>query len=1019
MKIFLQAWFKALDRYFPLLICGMLLLVGVGIKIVMESEIQAFPNFTNTQVQVITQLAGKAPEEIERLVTQQVELGTAGIRGLQNTRSVSVFGLSVVTLTFGDGVIVQDARIAVSQRIAGLNLPPNAEVSLSPESTPIGEVFRYVIRGSATIDEERLVQDWTIERKLKKIPGVADVVTFGGIRKVAEVRLEPQRLKSFGLDLNKVAEIISQSQGNAGGSPISQGQESTLVRVLGMYEDYDDLSNSMLTAVNSVPVRVKDLGEVRSGSDLRYGQVGYKHEDDLVEGIILLRNGYDTVTTCEEIRNVVADLNKDLKLKGMQIEPIYDRTELIHASEHTVMHNMVTGIVLVIILLILGLGMSVWRLTLAVALLIPLSLIFALVGVKIFGLTPNLISLGAIDFGILVETAIFAAEALLGAKVFELAGKARDEKSITVLSVILGPAFLSALLLAIAFIPILTLTGVEGRIFKPLGVTLICAVAAAQVLTLLLIPLALKFVPHLKDEGHPPLEKLSHKIIESIEAKLAPVINKKRLFFGSSAALLFSVVFLFMIMGKEFMPTMNEGALYIRVIAPPSVSLKTSVELAKNIRIELEKIPEARAIVTQVGRPDDGTDINGPEIIEALIRLHSPEEWNGLTIQDIITKVEGTLEGFVGIQYSVSQPIKDNVDEAISGVKGDLVLKFYGRNLDELVSTAEKAQVIISKIPGVDSAMVDPIRGQPELRFTINKEIISRFGLRAFDIGTSLETALLGKDAGNFLDKEGRLIPILVKPLIEKEMTQDVLKTIPILNNSGTSFPLGDLVTVSQVEGISRIYRDQGIRTLALKVNVTKRAVVGFVNEAKHILSKELKLPPEIKTAWAGSFENAQRASTHLMIMVPLCFFFIGLLILSWYQSFSLTCILFWEIPFALIGALLLLTIFGLNLSISAASGLVVVLGLALLNGMMYLEKYKVHFDAIKALKESGAGIVLSALVAIAGLVPASLSKSIGSETAKPFAVAILGGLISSLILTLILLPVFAHQTRKLKRNKD
>jgi cobalt-zinc-cadmium resistance protein CzcA len=1013
MKIFLKSWFAALDRFLPLLICLLLLLIGIGIKIVVESEIQAFPNFTNTQVQVITQLPGKAPEEIERLVTLQVELGVAGIRGLQNTRSVSVFGLSVVTLTFEDGVIVQDARIAVSQRINDMKLPPGADSSLSPESTPIGEIFRYVIKGSATLEEQRLVQDWMIERKLKKVPGVADVVTFGGVRKVAEVRLEPQRLKTFGLDLNKVADIISESQGNAGGSPMKQGQEATLVRVLGMYENYSDLGASMLTSVNNVPVRVQDIGEVRSGHDLRYGQVGYKTDNDLVEGIILLRNGYDTVKTCEEIQEVVKNLNKDLSSKGIQIEPIYNRTELIHASEHTVLHNMVTGIVLVIILLILGLGMSVWRLTLAVALLIPLSLVFALVGVKFFNLTPNLISLGAIDFGILVETAIFAAEALLGSKVFHLVGKERDEKSVDVLSVILGPAFLSALLLAIAFIPILTLTGVEGRIFKPLGVTLICAVAAAQILTLLLVPLALKFVPKLKDEGHPPLEVLSHKFIHYITHKIGPLLPQRKVLFGAGGGLILLVIALFLTLGKEFMPTMNEGALYIRVIAPPSVSLDTSVELAKKIRQELETIPQARAIVTQVGRPDDGTDINGPEIIEALVRLHPPEQWNGLSIQDIIVQMEKKLSNFVGIQASVSQPIKDNVDEAISGVKGDLVLKFYGKNLDELVTNADKAAVIIRRINGVDSAIVDPIRGQPELRFKVNKEIISRFGLRVFDIASSLETALLGKNAGNFLDEEGRFIPILVKPLLEKEMNQNVLKTIPILNNSGTSFPLGDLVDVSQVEGISRIYRDQGVRTLAVKVNISKRAVVGFVHEAKKILHKELVLPEGMKTAWAGSFENAQRASKHLMIMVPLCFFFIGLLVLSWYQSFPLTCILFWEVPFALVGALSFLMLFGLNLSISAASGLVVVLGLALLNGMMFLEKYKIHKDSLRALNEAGAGIILSASVAIAGLVPAALSKSIGSETAKPFAVAILGGLVSSLILTLILLPIFSHQTKK------
>lgn len=1013
MKNFLNIWFKALDKYFPLVFCLLLLLVGAGIKVVLESEIQAFPNFTNTQVQVITQLPGKAPEEIERLVTLPVEVGTSGIRGLVKSRSVSVFGLSVVTLIFDDHTVPQDARIAVSQRITDLELPNGAETSLSPESTPIGEIFRYVIRGRASIDEERLVQDWTIERKLKKIPGVADVVTFGGIRKVAEVKLEAQRLKAFGLDLDKAAELIGQNQGNAGGSPIKQGQESTLVRVLGLHEDYTDIASSMITSTDGVPLRVRDIGEVKSGHDLRFGQVGYKGEDDLVEGIVLLRNGYDTSVTCNEIRQLISELNVNLAPKGIEIEPIYDRTELISASQHTVMHNMVTGVLLVIILLVLGLGMSAWRLTLTVAVIIPLSLVFALVGVKIFNLTPNLISIGAIDFGILVETAIFASEALLAYKVFNHVGSDRTEKSIDVLSKILGPAFLSAILLAIAFIPILTLTGVEGRIFKPLGVTLICAVLSAQVLTLLLLPVAIRFIPKLGQSKEPPLEKLSHSFVHFISSRIKPLMASNSIFFGCGGAIVGLVILIFLLIGKEFMPTMNEGAIYIRVIAPSSVSLDTSVDLARNIRKKLETLPQARAIVTQVGRPDDGTDINGPEIVEALVRLLPPEEWGDKDIQDLISDIENKLNEFVGVEYSVSQPIKDNVDEAISGVKGDLVLKFYGNTLDELITTAEKAASIIKTIDGVDSAQVDPVRGQPELRFKINKEITSRYGLRTSDVGTALETSLLGKKAGNFLDREGRLIPILVKPLVEGDMSINTLKTIPVLNNIGVSYPLGDLVDSTLVEGVSRIYRDQGTRTLAVKVNVTKRAVVGFVKEATEKLNKELKLPSGMKSQWAGSFENAQRASNHLMIMVPLCFFFIGLLVHAWYQEISLTFILFWEIPFTLIGALLFLLSFGLNLSISAASGIVVVLGLALLNGMMYLEKFKIHQDALRALNESGAGIILSASVAIAGLVPAALSHSIGSETAKPFAVAILGGLISSLFLTLILLPLFAHQMKR------
>lgn len=1017
MKNFLKAWFAIIDRFFPLVLCTLVLLVGIGVKIVIDSEIQAFPNFTNTQVQVITQLPGKAPEEIERLITSPVEVGTAGIRGLIKSRSISVFGLSVVTLIFDDHTVPQEARLLVSQRVADLNLPPGAEASLSPESTPIGEIFRYVLKGKASVDEERLVQDWTIERKLKKIPGVADVVTFGGLRRVAEVRLEPQRLKAFNLDLEKVASLVDENQGNAGGSPIKQGQESSLVRVLGLYENYSDLSSSMLTTINGTPLRIRDVGEVKSGHDLRFGQVGYKNQDDLVEGIVLLRNGYDTTRTCVEIRKVIADLNKELASKGIEIEPIYDRTELIEASQHTVGHNMVTGVILVIVILALGLGLVAWRLTLTVAIIIPLSLIFALVGVKIFGLTPNLISIGAIDFGILVETAIFASEALLAYKVFQHTGAERTGKSIDVLSKVLGPALLSAALLAIAFIPILTLTGVEGRIFKPLGVTLIFAVLSAQLLTLLLIPMVVKFVPKLEIVKEPPLERWSHSLIYYVSNKLESLLSKRRLFYGVGGGLIIIVIAFFLLMGKEFMPTMNEGAIYVRVIAPASVSLDTSVDLARSIREKLGTIKETKAIVTQVGRPDDGTDINGPEIIEALVRLKSPDEWGDKNIQDLIHEIEKKLDSIVGVEYSVSQPIKDNVDEAISGVKGDLVLKFYGKQLDKLVETAEKASLIIKKIDGVDSAQVDPIRGQPELRFKVNKEITSRYGLRASDIGDALEASLLGKRAGNFLDEENRLIPILVKPLIDGGMNVNTLKTIPVLSNTGVSYPLGDLVDSSLVEGISRIYRDQGVRTLAVKVNVTKRAVVGFVKEATEKLKKELVLPEGMSSEWAGSFENAQRASNHLMIMVPLCFFFISLLVHAWYRDLTLTLILMWEIPFALVGSLLFLGMFGLNLSISAASGVVVVLGLALLNGMMFLEKFKFHFDAIRALKESGAGIILSALVAIAGLVPASLSHSIGSETAKPFAVAILGGLISSLILTIVFLPLVSHQMKNAKRS--
>lgn len=997
-----------INKKFPLYLALLIGILGFGGYIAWQSEIEAFPDVTNVQVQVITQFPGKASEEVERQITIPLETVTNGLPGLINQRSISMFGLSVITLTFDDNVQSKQARLDVNMRLSDVDLPANAEVGLSPDSTPVGEIFRYTIEGNHSIDELRLIQDWTVVRELKSIQGVADVVVFGGKRRTIDVIVDSEKLKEFNLEFGDIVHELSQNNLNAGGGLIGRGDQGFLVRSLGLFEEPQTLENAVVATRDQIPIRVNDIGTVQYGSKPRLGKVGLNEKDDVVEGIVLLRKNSDTIGTCERIKERVKYLNENGLPEGVKIRQISDRTELIEKSSHTVYHNIVFGIILVCTLLIIGFGWHFWKLVLAVVMIIPFALIAAFVGVSWAGFHPNLISLGAVDFGIIVETAIFCAEAVI-AGLSHLDKKAsEEEKNTTIvesLREVIGPALLCAFLLIIAFIPILSLSRVEGRIFRPLGITLISALIGGQIGALLFVPLAAKLSPIHSHFGSWQ-ERYSHILFAKIEMWTRPLARLKNLKLITIGGFLLFIGAFYSYLGKEFLPSLNEGSIYIRVIAPATINRDIATKLAQKVRSIIKELPEVRDVVSQTGRPDDGTDVNGFDTIESFVTLIPPDEWKSAsTLEGLTTILQKKLSVLQGIEVSFSQPIKDNVDEAISGVKGELVIKIFGPKTEELQKLGETIEAIVKKEEGAQDVAVERLFGQPELRFIMDHDLLGSYGLTVSDAAETLENSLVGKFATRMMDPSNRFIDVMVKPSLPEKPTTTSLENLNVRTGVGPKIYLRDVTQRKLTSGVTRVYREMGERRVAVKISVRGKAIVDFVKTADHKIRQKVKFPPYYRMVWAGSFENANRAGKQLSIVVPICLAAIIILLQTWFGNWRLVGLLLLELPFGVSGSLMGLALWGLNLSISAAAGVIVLIGISLLTGMMYVSDWVKTKNAWLSLKNKGLSILVSSGVAITGLIPAAFSNGIGAETAKPFAVAILSGLISSLFFTLCLLP--------------
>jgi cobalt-zinc-cadmium resistance protein CzcA len=989
-----------------------------GISAYQRLPIEAYPDVTNVQVQIITLFPGHAAEEVERLVTIPVENEMNGIPKRAAMRSVSLFGLSVVTIVFEDDANGDYVRNQAFQHLSAVNLPPGAQASLSPDATPVGEIYRYSLVASNGCPpvELKSLEDWVVERRLRTVPGVVDVVGFGGPTKQYQVLIDPAKLKSYGLSLKQVFDALSNGNRNAGGSYIEHGPEMYVVRGLGFVRNTDDIAAIAVDTRNGTPIRISDLGTVTTGERLRLGRVGKTAEgqddDDVVQGIVLLRKGENALDVLKALRSKVEEINRHDLPAGIRIVPHYDRTDLIERTLHTVRGNMIEGITLVLMVLILFLGLGNFRSALVVALVVPLSLLGAFLLLDLRGIPANLISMGAIDFGIIVDSAVVVIENLLRL-LEEKKDKIRSLPATIVeaVSQMGRPILFSKAILLTAFIPLYTLQRVEGKIFRPMALTLTFALVVGTILALTAVPVLASFAVKRKIASHESW--LVRTLLRFYRPALDRALGARYWVLGGALASLAIAGVCVHAIGSEFLPKLDEGALWVRVLMPQSISPTESAALVRKMRAMLASFPEVKTVVNQLGRPDDGTDVNGFETAEYYVDLKPRSEWKTASNrEDLCEAMNRKLSTIPGLEYQFSQVIEDNVNEAVSGIKGELGIKIFGEDPEQLQALADKIADVIKRIPGAADVGTEELLGQPQIQIAVDRAAIARAGLSVSDVQSVVETALGGAVATQVLEGERsfdlvvKLIPRAVSDLIS-------IRNIPVFGSSGERLTLGALASVDVRPGFARIYREENARRIAVKLSVRGRDLGSLVAEAQRKV-EAIHLPPGYRLEWTGSFENQQRAVKRLEIIVPITLAAIFFLLFTAFDSAKLAFLILLNVPFAAVGGILALPLAGLTLSVSALVGFIALFGVSVQNGVLLVERIRqlrregfatpsaVHEGAVSRVRP----VVMTAAMAALGLLPAALSHGVGAETSRPFAVVIIGGLVTATLLTLFILPI-------------
>ncbi|HEX4328325.1 MAG TPA: CusA/CzcA family heavy metal efflux RND transporter [Burkholderiales bacterium] len=1017
------------QRLFVLL--AIVALMFFGVRAVGNLPIEAFPDVQDVQVQIVTQYRGQAPEEVERAVSLPIEIGMAGTPFLTQVRSVSITGLSVVTLTFADGTNDYFARQQVTERLNEVSLPTGVNSSLGPLATAVGEIYRYVLEVPKAMPEyeARAIQDWVIQPRLRMVQGVADVVSFGGSVKEYQIRVDPYKLKRYNVTLDQVSQALSNNSGNFGGGLLRRGAEALVIRGIGLFGNLDDIGRTVITSRNGNTVLVSDIGDVQVGGRVRSGYVAYaginseenakKYESDsIVQGIVVMTKGQNAAKIVDSLKERVTEIQERLPA-GVRIRPVYDRTQLINHTVSTVGENLTVGATLVIAILIIFLRN--WRAALIVAAVIPLSLLFAFIMMDARGVSANLISLGAVDFGIIIDSAVVVVEALM----VKLA-HARDDtnphndsiswRMTTLRNTVteLGhPILFSKGIIILAFLPIFTFQRVEGKIFSPVAFTLSFALLGAIILTLTLVPTLLSYnmrTNNLAEKHVAWMQKLQTGYRNLLE-RLAGV---RLLVAGASVGLLVLTLALVPLLGSEFLPKLDEGNIWLTISMPPQTSLGQTKEIERTVRAILTGYPEVKQVVTQVGRPDDGTDPKGPNNLEILAELQPRGTWHFASKDALITDMSKKIRSMPGIPTNFSQVIQDNVEEALSGAKGEIVVKVYGPDLEILQDKADQIVDILSSIRGATDVGSLKIGGQTELSIRMDRAKIARLGVNINDVGNAIQTALAGSAVSTFYEGDRRFDVTLRLALPFRDAVDDVSNLQVPLPGGSNTVALAEVATIEIRQGASRIGRENGGRLIPVKVNLIDRDQGSFVAEAQARVAKEVNVPPGYYVTWGGQFENQQRALKRLTVIVPISLFSIFALLFWAFKSMKKALLVLMMIPFTAIGGFAGLALAGLHVSISAAVGFIAVAGISVQNGVIMLEHIIELFRNGTPFKEaisSGAvnrlrPILMTALMAGLGLLPAAISKGIGSETQQPFAVVIVGGIVSATIFTLILLPL-------------
>ena len=997
---------------------GMVLFIGGGIAAFNSLPIEAFPDVTDTQVNVITLYPGRAAEEVEKQVTIPLEVVLSGLPNSVRMFSHTQFGLSFMMVTFDDKANAYFARQQVIERLREVDLPAGVSPELAPLSTPIGEVYRYRLRSDVLDERElRTLQDWVVMRQLRLIPGVADIVTLGGLIKQYEVNPDLSRLRDYKVSLHQLSEALSRGNANAGGSYLAQGRQQYLIRGIGLLQSPDDIGNIVIAERNGVPVLVRNVAEVSIGAVPRQGVAGQDDDDDIVTGVVLMRKGENPSEVLARVKEKVAFLNASVLPAGVQIAPFYDRTWLIDKTLRTVFSNLTEGAMLVALVLLLFLGNL--RAALIVALVIPLSLLATFLGLTFVGIPANLLSLGAMDFGIIVDGAVIVVE-----NVFRKLSEEVDERTSRLQKVLEAtvevgrPTLFSMLIIIAAHIPIFTLQRHEGKIFAPMAWSVTSALVGSLILSLTLVPLLCYLVlprnlPH-EDNW------LVNACKRAYEPMLRWALRRKPVVILAAVAALAASFAAVPKLGTEFLPELNEGSIWINVPLPASVSVNEAQDEMTKYRKALRTVPEVASVLSKAGRPEDGTDPKLINSAEILVELRPESEWRkGFDKPALLDEMERSLTQFPGVAPSFSQPIRDNVLESISQIDGQIVIKVFGEDLDILLDDAREVLNAIKDVAGVRRAFIDRLGTLPQLLIKVDRQAAARYGINVGDVQEVIETALGGRAVTQLWEGE-RKFAVAVR-LKEPQRAIESMKRITVSTASGLYVPLEQVAEFRTISGAQNIARENGTRVFSVGVFIRDRDMGSVVADMKKEVAAKVKLTPGYSISWSGEFENQERAMARLSVIVPISILLIFVLLFDAFKSFKSAALILLNIPFALIGGIFALLATGIPLSVSAAIGFIALFGQAVLNGVVMVSYFNQLRNAGATPAEAVINgslvrlrtVLMTGLLAMFGLLPMALSTGIGSETQKPLAVVVIGGLISATLLTLIVLPtlyvVFQH----------
>ena len=986
--------------------------------------IEAYPDVADTYTQIITQWPGHAAEEIEQQITIPLEVTLNGVAHMAHLRSVSLAGLSVITIIYDDEITTFNARTEVIDRLQQVTLPNGVSPGLGPDYSPTGQIMFYTLTSTNPkydTMELKTLQDWFVLNQLKSVPNVVDVNIFGGPTREYQVQLDPGKLVSYSLSLSQVEQALANNNINAGGGFIERGQQALNVRAVGLMSNTDDIGATLIKVVNGTPVRVRELGVVVQAPKVRLGQLGktVRHEDgtvisddDAVEGIVLLRKGAEADATLDALHQKIAELNNGLLPRGVKFVPHLDRSDLVHYTTHTVLRNLTDGVLLVTVILFLFLGNV--RSALIVTFTIPFALLFAAILLDLSHVPANLLSLGALDFGMVVDGSVVMVENILRHTGIGRGKKSFIEMISTAAHEVQRPVFFARIIIIVSYLPIFTLQRVEGRLFRPMAWTVTFALLGALLFALLIAPVlcSMLFKDDIREWRNPLLHFLQKHYAHTLDWCFDHL--KLTLGLGTAALAVMLLIGFSGIIGSEFLPHLDEGAIWVRGTLAPSTGPSTGIALSEQARRVLANFPEVTQVVSQVGRPDDGSDASGFYNTEFFVDLLPRSRWRSefKTKDDLIAAMDTTLSKFPGVDWNFSQPISDNVEEAVSGVKGELAVKLFGPDLKILEAKADEIQNVMSKIQGVADLGTFQVRGQPNVNLVVNRAAADRFGINVSDVQDAVETAVGGKAVSQILIADQRYDLTLRYQQPFRRRVEDIAG-IRILAPSGERVSLGQLCQIKLEDGASTIYREGNGRYIAIKYSVRGRDLGGTVREAIELVRQQIQFPEGYHLDWTGEYESQQRANRRLAIIVPVTILLMSFILYSAFDSWKWVGLILAVVAVSPLGGFLSLLLTSTHFSVSSGLGFLALIGVSVEVGVImveYINQLRTRGMNPREAAKEGASlrlrpIMMTMLVATLGLLPAAFSHDIGSDSQRPFAIVIVGGLIVELVVSLVLLP--------------